>query len=69
MPLYYKAQGKDPLKSGIPSPQKVFGTTRKLSWDWQDWAERFLEVVPWLLCLAWTQYTWKVFLQAAQIQA
>lgn len=31
MPLQYKAQGKDPPKSGISFPYKVFGTIYKLS--------------------------------------
>lgn len=55
IPLYDKAQGKDPLKSGISFPYKVFGTIHnchetdsqlKGCWRWsQDfsvWLEQSL---------------------------
>lgn len=35
IPLQDKAQGKDPFQSGVPFPYKEFGTTYKMSWDWQ----------------------------------
>lgn len=54
MPLHYKAWGKDPFKSGLSFPKKMFGTTLQLLWAT---VESFQEVAPFLFRLASTQYT------------